>query len=121
MGRRRSAGIKDLHYGDLLDEHWQGDHPEQPRPDTRRVVPLLPGVDYYFAAATLGRDENDPLGRLLGDLLVRLDSAVGEHKDDLRRLHIKPENCRIFHEKNHFDLLDDARVQRQVIQWLGGA
>jgi hypothetical protein len=119
VGRRRSGGIKDLRHGNLLDEDWQGHDPDRVRPDTRKVVPLLPEVEYYFAAATLGRDRRDRLGQLLGDLLVRLDSAVGSHKDDVRRLHIKPENCRIFHEKNHFDLLDDARVQRQVVQWLG--
>ena len=119
LGRRRSVGIKDLRHGNLLDEDWQGHHPDRPRPDSRKVVPLLPGVEYYFAAATLGRDRQDPVGHLLGDLLVRLDSATGSHSDDLRRLHIKPENCRVFHEKNHFDLLDDARVQEQVVQWLG--
>ena len=94
-------------------------HPDHPRPDTRTVVPLLPDVNYYFAAASLGRDRNDPLGQLLGDLLVRLDSAVGSHANDLRKLSIKPENCRVFHEKNHFDLLDDERVHRQIIDWLG--
>ena len=117
LGRHRSVGIKDLRHGDLLDEDWQGHDPDQPRPDTRRLVPLLPNVDYYFAAATLGRDRNDPLGHLLGDLLVRLDSAVGSHSDDLRKLDIEPENCRVFHEKNHFDLLDDERVHRQIIDW----
>ncbi len=117
FGRRRSAGIKDLRYGDLLDEDWQGHHPDQLRPDTRRAVPLLPGVDYYFVAATLGRNANDPLGRLLGDLLVRLDSAVGSHLDRQKTLAVKAENCAVFHEKNHFDLLDDSRVHRQVIDW----
>ena len=60
---------------------------------------------------------HDPLGHVLGDLLVRLDSAVGSHNDDLRKLHIEPENCRVFHEKNHFDLLDDERVHGQIIEW----
>lgn len=114
-------GIKDLRHGNLLDEDWQGHHPDRPRPDTRKAVPLMSGVEYYFAAATLGRDRHDPLGHLLRDLLVRLDSATGSHSDDLRRLHIKSENCCVFHEKNHFDLLDDARVQEQVAQWLGNA
>ena len=77
----------------------------------------MPGVEYYFAAATLGTDMKDHRGRVLGDLLVRMDSAMGSHKDDLRRLHIKPENCRVFHEKNHFDLLDDERLQQQMIDW----
>lgn len=117
FGRQRSVGIKDLRHGDLLDEDWQDHDPGQPRTDTRQSVPLLPNVDYYFVAATLGRHRDDPLGHVLGDLLVRLDSAVGSHKDNLRRLHIKPENCRVFHEKNHFDLLDDERVHRQIIDW----
>lgn len=117
FGRVRSVGIKDLRHGALLDEDWSGRHPDERRPDERRVVPLVPGVDYYFAAASLGRHELDPLGHLLGDLLVRPDSAVGIHRDDLRRLKIQPENCRVFHEKNHFDLLDDADVHRQVIDW----
>jgi pimeloyl-ACP methyl ester carboxylesterase len=117
FGRRRSAGIKDLRYGDLLDEDWQGHHPDQPRPDTRRCVPLLPGVDYYFVAATLGRSEHDPLGHVLGDLLVRLDSAIGSHPDQQKKLAVRAENCAIFYEKNHFDLLSDPRVHQQVIEW----
>ena len=117
FSRLRSAGIKDLRHGDLLDEDWQGHQPDERKPGQHGVVPLMPGVDYYFAAASLGRHEKDPLGHLLGDMLVRPDSAVGIHRDELRRLKIKPENCRIFHEKNHFDLLDDERVQQQVVEW----
>jgi pimeloyl-ACP methyl ester carboxylesterase len=121
LGKLRSAGIKDLRHGALLDEDWQGYDPDERRPDQHKVVPLIAGVDYYFAAASLGRDERDPLGHLLGDLLVRADSAVGIHRNELKRLKIRPENCRVFHEKNHFDLLDDARVQQQVLEWFGSA
>jgi len=117
FGKLRSVGIKDLRHGSLLDEDWQGHHPDTPRPDTRKVVPMVPGVEYYFAAASVGRDHSDPMGHFLGDLLVRPDSAVGLHKDDLRKLKIKPENCRVFHEKHHFDLLKDSRVLQQVIDW----
>jgi pimeloyl-ACP methyl ester carboxylesterase len=116
FGRWRSAGIKDLRHGYLLDEDWIGRGRQ--RRDNRRVVPLLPDVDYFFAAANLGRDQVDPIGYLLGDMLVRLDSAVGSHRDVLRRLQIDPANCRVFYEKNHFDLLDDERVHRQIIEWL---
>lgn len=117
IGRGRSAGIKDLRHGNLLDEDWQSHDPDQPHPDTRQVVPLLEDVDYYFAAATLGRHQDDQLGHLLGDLLVRLDSAVGSHPNDLRKLFIKPENCAVFHEKNHFDLLNDEQVHQKIIGW----
>ncbi|TDG11818.1 alpha/beta hydrolase [Seongchinamella unica] len=117
FGKLRSAGIKDLRHGNLLDEDWQGHDPDAPRPDSRQAVPLLNGVDYYFAAASLGRNQFDPLGHLLGDLLVRADSAVGLHRDELRRLDIRPEHCRVFHGRNHFDLLDDPQVHQQVIDW----
>ena len=39
LGRRRSAGIKDLRHGDLLDEDWQGHHPDRHRPDTAGWFP----------------------------------------------------------------------------------
>jgi pimeloyl-ACP methyl ester carboxylesterase len=117
FARHRSAGIKDLRHGDILDEDWQGHDLDQPRPAPHKVVPLLPDVDYYFAAASLGKHQQDPLGHLLGDLLVRSGSAMGSHGNELRRLNIKAENCRVFHEKNHFDLIDDQQVQQQVVDW----
>jgi pimeloyl-ACP methyl ester carboxylesterase len=120
FGRKRSAGIKDLRHGNLLDEDWQGHDPDSHGKDSRRSVPLLNGVDYFFAAATIGRDHQDPIGHVLGDLLVRLGSAVGEHADDLRRVSVRPENCRVFHEQHHFDLLDDEAVHQQILDWFGG-
>ncbi|MCB1729217.1 MAG: alpha/beta fold hydrolase [Halieaceae bacterium] len=117
FGKLRSVGIKDLRHGNLLDEDWQGHDPDAARPDSRQVVPLMEGVDYYFAAANMGRHQFDPMGHLLGDLLVRADSAVGLHRDELKRLAIEPEHCRVFHEKNHFDLLDDPQVHQQIIDW----
>lgn len=117
FGRRRSAGIKDLRHGDLLDEDWRDHHPDASRPDVRRPVPLLPSVEYYFAAASLGRDRHDTLGHILGDLLVRMDSATGSHRDELRHLNIKEENCHVFHETNHLDLLNDPLVHQQVLDW----
>ncbi|MBT8056851.1 MAG: hypothetical protein KJO72_07950 [Gammaproteobacteria bacterium] len=120
VGRVRSAGIKDLRFGNLLDEDWNGQNPDRFEPDSRRVVPLLEGVNYFFIAASVGQAEKDLSGRLLGDLLVRLGSATGEHPDELRALQIDPQNCRIFHEKNHFDLLSDGAVHRQVMKWIAG-
>ena len=117
VGRRRSAGIKDLKHGFLLDEDWQGHHPDHARPDSRTAVPLLPNVEYFFAAATLGRDKHDPMGHALGDLLVRLDSAMGSHSQDIHHLKIKDENCRVFYEMKHLKLLTDENVQQQIVDW----
>lgn len=117
LAKKRSAGIKDLRHGSLLDEDWLPDHRAAATPKSHAAVPLVPGVDYFFAAASVGRDQFDPLGHMLGDLLVRPDSATGVHKNELRQLTIKPENCRVFHEKNHFDLLGDSHVHEQLIDW----
>ncbi|MEQ8261978.1 hypothetical protein [Pseudohaliea sp.] len=121
FGERLSAGVADLRHGDLLDEDWAESPTGLLSEDRRRPVPLTPGVAWYFLAASVGRHERDPLGDALGDLLVRLGSASGHHDDDLRRLAVEPDNCRVFHERNHFDLLDDERVHRQLLDWFGDA
>lgn len=116
IARRRSAGIRDLRHGNLLDEDWA--HPDEMTSDDRRTaVPLLEDVEYYFVAASVGRDDLDPKGHMLGDFLVRTVSATGAHRDGLRQLPVSPENYRVFHEMNHFDLLSDTRVHSQVVDW----
>jgi triacylglycerol lipase len=73
----RSAGIKDLRYGNVVHEDWLARDPDALLEDRRRAVPLLDDVTYYFVSATLTRDPEHPLGRVLGDLLVRVPSASG--------------------------------------------
>ncbi|WP_339782346.1 hypothetical protein [uncultured Marinobacter sp.] len=55
---------------------------------------------------------------MLGDLLVRLDSAKGQHSDNLKKLSIRPEDCRVFEKLNHLDLLDNKVVHDQILGWL---
>jgi pimeloyl-ACP methyl ester carboxylesterase len=117
FGHRRSAGIKDLRHGNLLDEDWQEHGPDQSSSDQRRTVPLLAGVDHFFAAASVGRHPLDPKGYLFGDWLVHSGSAVGTHADARKKLTVPPNHCRIFHEKSHLDLLNDPEVHAQVIDW----
>lgn len=73
----RSAGIKDLRHGALVDEDWLGKDPDALVDAGRAEVPLLPSVAYHFVSATLTQDPEHPLGQLIGDLLVRLPSATG--------------------------------------------
>lgn len=67
----RSAGIKDLRHGVLVDEDWRSD------PDALTAVPLLEHASYHFLSATVTRDPAHPLGQVIGDLLVRTPSASG--------------------------------------------
>lgn len=119
FGQYSSAGMKDLRHGNLLDGDWQGIDQDDLSPDLRNPVPLISHVEHYFLAAAVGEEIHDFSTLVFGDLLVRLGSATGHHRDDLKKLHIKPENCRIFHGLNHFDLLDNQVVQDQIVAWLG--
>ena len=73
----RSAGIKDLRHGNLVDEDWIGRDPDALVDGGRAEVPLLPDVAYHFVSAAVTGDPEHPLGRLVGDLLVRVPSATG--------------------------------------------
>ena len=117
FGRKRSAGIKDLRHGNLLDDDWEQQGGQKPSLAARRNVPLLPLVDYYFIAASIGRHERDPMGHVFGDLLVRVGSALGAGSEASDNPEVKKENCRVFQEKTHFDLVNDDRILKQVVDW----
>ena len=74
----RSEGIKDLRFGYLVDEDWQGRDPDALLEDNRHHVPFLETANYYYVGATLSGDPRHPLGHLVGDLLVRFPSASGQ-------------------------------------------
>jgi pimeloyl-ACP methyl ester carboxylesterase len=118
FGRARSAGIRDLRHGNLLDEDWQLAESDPDRRDQRTPVPPLADVNYYFGAATVGPNENDPMSRVLGDLLVQTASAIGAHADKRKEIAIPAANCRIFRNMNHFDLLGHPQVYAQLVRWL---
>ncbi|WP_417501602.1 esterase/lipase family protein [Marinobacter sp.] len=118
LAQHTSAGIKDLRHGNLLDDDWQGIDQDDFHPDYRKPVPLHEGTRHYFIAATVGKHVSTIPSTMVGDLLVRLDSAKGHHADDLRRLHIRPEDYRVFEKLNHLELLDNKVVHDQILEWL---
>jgi triacylglycerol lipase len=73
----RSAGIKDLRFGYLLDTDWEGHDPDALLENRRQDLPLLDDVVYAFVSTTLTQHPGHPLGHLLGDLMVRTRSASG--------------------------------------------
>jgi len=104
----RSSGVKDLRYGYTIDEEWMGKDPDEVFADARRNVPLVDGVGYYFLAATISRDPKHPLGRLFGDLLVRLPSASGEAPEPTR--HINFSSGTVLPGKNHVHIANHPDV-----------
>jgi hypothetical protein len=78
--RRRSAGIRDLRRGSLVDEDWRDQDPDALRAKALAEVPLLEHATHYFVAATVTRSAEHPVGRLLGDTLVLAPSASGRSR-----------------------------------------
>ena len=116
FGQYTSAGIKDLRHGNLLDEDWYGIEQDHQRKDNRRAVPLTEHAEHYFLAASIGGSKITRA--LLGDLLVRLGSATGQHRDDLKRLISDPDHCRVVPGLHHLELLDNGVVRDQIVDWL---
>jgi hypothetical protein len=86
LGQVRSAGITDLRHGNLLDDDWQGHDRFAAGPDRRQPIPLPAGVGCYAIAASTGAAAGTLADRLLGDGLVTVDSALGWHDEQVRRL-----------------------------------
>ena len=117
--KKRSAGIRDLRHGSLVDEDWRGRDPEALRAVACREVPLLPGATHYFVSATVTRDHNHPLGRLLGDILVLKPSASGRSKT--RRIPFRDEHGHHVGGTHHLALLNHPEVYERMRGWLATA
>ena len=111
----RSSGIKDLRYGSCLDEDWSDCDPDELLRDRCGEVPFLPHTTYYFIGAALSPG---PVGRLLGDLLVRMPSASGAGSGRGRRIPFEVENGSELHGLTHFDLLGHPAVLQQLQLWI---
>jgi pimeloyl-ACP methyl ester carboxylesterase len=108
--RRRSAGIRDLRRGSLVDEDWQGRDPDALRAAACREVPLLDGATHCFVAATVTRRARHPVARVIGDWLVLERSATHRAQE---ALHVGG--------THHFALLNHAAVYERLSGWLAPA
>ncbi len=112
---RRSAGIKDLSAGYLLDDHWRNDGPGSKREPSE--VPLIPWANHYAISATVTASLGNPLGRLVGDFLVQPDSARGQSRDG-RHVPFPLGHTRHFGGLHHFNLLNHPSVYEALHEWL---
>lgn len=112
----RSAGIKDLRFGDVLVTDWEPHDPDRWRPEPDAVTPLADAVDHYYIGTTLGRRHDTVAARVLGDLLVPFASASGNGRR--RRLGFELDKGAHLGRLHHFDLLNHPRVYAQLAAWL---
>lgn len=106
----RSLGIKGLRWGYTVDEEWRGREPDAFWTDDRAQFAPVPGVRYRFLGACLGRTEDHPLSKWIGDGMVRVPSSLAGDiagADTALRL-----------ELDHMRLLNHPDVYEQLRHWL---
>lgn len=118
LGRVRSAGVTDLRYGYVLDEHWQGRDRFALSGDRRVPLPLPAGVACYAIAGTTARGPQP--GRLPGDGLVPVDSALGIHRRPEQSLDFPEGHRSVAWNTGHVDLLARKEVCSTMRRWLSG-
>ncbi len=105
--RRRSAGIRDMRRGSLVDEDWHGRDPDALRAAACQEVPFLDGVRHCFVSATVTRDARHPVARVIGDWLV-LEASASHRAQEA--LHVGG--------AHHLALLNHPQVYERLSEWL---
>ncbi|HEY1568810.1 MAG TPA: hypothetical protein VGF68_17400 [Solirubrobacteraceae bacterium] len=114
--RVRSVGVKDLAYGYVVDADWEGHDTDAFWTNTGTDVPFLTTATHYFISASLTREPDAPMGRLLGDLLVLRPSAWSQGRGE--RLRFPVDQYAHVGGATHFDLLNHPAVYAQIHRWL---
>ena len=114
----RSDGIKDLRFGYLVEEDWRGRDADALLEDNRHDIPFLDSAAHYFVAATVTESPSDPLGFILGDMLVRFPSALGRGVQPTRRVSFRAVNKSHVRMTTHLRLLNHPAVYDQIRFWL---
>lgn len=115
LGKIRSAGITDLRFGNVLDEHWQGRDRFELAADDRRPLELPVDVRCYAIAGTLSAAVD---GRSRGDGMVPLSSAHGIHARHEHTLAFPEAHRSTAVGTSHIDLLGAEAVYATIKSWL---
>lgn len=107
IGKIRSAGITSLRHGSVLQNQQE-------------PIPLPAGIDCFAIAGLAGQKNDAAHTKYLGDGLVSLDSALGQHHDPARRLDFPDTHSAILAATNHMQLLSEARVYETIKRFLTG-
>lgn len=119
LGNVRSAGITDLRYGYVLEEDWKGqDRFASNCGDGCRSLPLPEGVQCYTIAAAIGHAATPRRDQLIGDGLVPVASALGQHRDPRRSLGFPRSHQWTVRGTSHFGLLRPGPVYERIRDWL---
>jgi len=104
IAKRRSQGIQDLNSGRITD---QG-----------RAMPMPSHIKTYAVASKLRHKKQSPAEHWLGDGLVSVASALGDHRKPHRHLNIPKDRQWTVPNVSHMGLLDDTAIQAHLLDIL---
>ena len=111
----RSAGIKDLRFGAILDEDWvEQDPAARERPVPHQVAPLR-RARYLIVAGSVTADPAHPVTLVLGDALVTPSSASGTL--DVGAGLFPGATVRMFPKVTHIALANRPEVYDAINRW----
>ena len=113
LGKIRSAGIRDLQHGEIVVSGSDGHGTHR-----RAQVPLPASARCFAIAGCLGPASGSLKGQVLGDGLVPVASALGQHREPARRLAFHADRQAVVHETGHLELLSSAAVAEILTRWL---
>jgi hypothetical protein len=116
LGKLRSAGVTDLRFGNTLDEDWDTRDRFARGGDARTHLPLPRGVRCHAVAGSTTAPGR--AGRLAGDGLVPVDSALGKHARADRTLPFPADHQHVVRGVSHLDLLASAEALEAMRAWL---
>jgi pimeloyl-ACP methyl ester carboxylesterase len=116
LGKIRSAGVTDMRFGNVLDEHWEGNDRFARVGDARMRLKLPDGVNCYAIAGSKTLEKTR--GKYASDGLVPVASALGAHRKQELTLEFPKAHQWIGVGTGHLELLSRTEVYEKIRSWL---
>ena len=115
----RSNGILDLRYGSVRDDDWEHNNARIGHvDDNRKPAPLPSHINTFLVAGTLEfENRKNKTLKIIGDYLVSVKSALGEHPNPRYQLKLPESHKAVFYGLNHFDIQYHPSVSEQIAKW----
>lgn len=115
----RSNGILDLRHGSVRDDDWEhNDARIGDMDDNRKPAPIPSHINTYLVAGTIEFEHRRNKTRhVIGDYLVSVKSALGEHPNPRYQLKVPDSHKAIFYGLNHFEIQYHPLVAEQIVHW----
>jgi hypothetical protein len=111
---QRSAGIKDLRFGAIVEEDWAERDPRARHRNFRHLPDRLDRAEHLVIGGTVTADPEHPLAKLIGDVLVTSPSVSGRSSDG----ELFPRaTTRTFPKITHIALAHHPDVYRAISDW----